>query len=329
MTIIKVFFSVLFFMVSNAFASHLDSAELRKPVPFNFTHSLLGVSDPVVERLYSSCWRYQSEYFDITDLYGDGSKNIQHVGQYCYKREGDTIKILFGECFSIKKGAFARKRSLRFANLIAHAFSQSEVTRVNVYTFLQSEHVGLHVQFMEMQCTKNKDESINVKLKAVDSLSRSITHAKGRKIRDLFADQAFAERRIFLRGISHVTLGIQSCISFDCNVFSMAFLYIKATTDIDPEEVRNHKVLSDTMQLMVTSGTVKRAPTSFFDVLGHTTNLICYISKKIEAMEGYERAHPSILPLRFFKLGLCKGTTFAMKSTVSIADFVLSRIIRE
>ena len=200
---------------------------------------------------------------------------------------------------------------------------------VNIYTSLLSEHIGSHVQFMEMQCTRDRDRTINVRLKTVDSLSPSNTQAKDRKTRALFEDPAFSRRGIFLSGISHIPLGIQSCISFDCNVFTTAFLYIKATTDTDPESVRNHRALFETMQSMVTTGVVQRSATKTLDILGHATNFICYLSKRIGAVERYEQEHPSLMPIRICKLVACKVATFAMKATVNFADFILSRIVRE
>ncbi len=327
MVSVKTFCLIIFFMVSNAFSMELDVPDFRRPVPCSFTHSLLGVSTPVPGRFYSLCPGYQRDYFDTTDLYGGGRTGVLHSGEFFYKKDGHRLSILFIEDFSISRCDFSRVSSLRFANLITHAFSQSGVEEVNIYTSLHSEHVVSHAQFMEMQCTR--DRTINVRLKTVDSLSLRNMQSKDRKIRALFADPAFSSREILLSEISHVPLGIQSCISFDCNVFTTAFLYIKATTDTDPEHVRNHRALFKTMQSMVTTGAVQSLPTKTLDILGHATNLICYLSKRIDAVERYEHAHPSRMPIRFCKLGACKVATFAMKATVSIARFVFSRIVRE
>ena len=179
---------------------------------------------------------------------------------------------------------------------------------------------------MEMHCTRN-DASFDISLKILNSNTNDRRDkANDALIHALFNDTRFTDKDFRLNAITHISLGIQSLINNDCNVFTNAFLYLKWATGIDPELIKNYQALHKTMKHMVDRGVVTKNQKGHLSFLKFAVSWVEYFSKIIGNSQRHELDHPSSSALiRTVKYSFQETGIFLLTSAVRIANWILER----
>lgn len=174
---------------------------------------------------------------------------------YFYKKQEDKLFVLFSKYLGNRES-----ESLVFGDLITDAFSiDNSINELAIYAPFNCNN---HVEFMEIICSKER----GVVTASINTFDTTTEGSMGCAARDLSIEQAvreqFSTKSINLQSVRRIFLGVQSINSLDCNVFTAAFLHLKWTHGIDPNDIKNEKLLYRAMRNMMEKGVVKSKSTN-------------------------------------------------------------------
>ena len=242
---------------------------------------------------------------------------------YLYKKRDDKLFILFS-------GHLGKKESetLDFGDLINDAFSiDSGINELEIYAPFHWDHsFGGHTEFMKMSCHKARGvvtASINTFDSEISTIERRMRRSKTDSSLMRAIQEQFVKKDVVLGKMQRTFLGLQSIYNKDCNVFTAAFLYLKWTTGLDPQEIKNQQRLYENMQMLVDRSAVYNGQKerSFLGKLnqfyGH---LIEQLGKWHRAELNQRFSHPLIRSMKLYayeSMGWCLGLAAHTVSWVS------------
>ncbi len=247
-----------------------------------------------------------------------------------YKKSPSELKILYSTEYSLQPPCSS---NLLYSHLISNAFSSADIQNVTIHSPIFTEYFGNHVEYLKLECRRSGAD-INVSFNIFDSLKNRDRSKDDEKIARCFTMGGsfnwFKKFRIQLSPIDPInyhTLGVQSCIGSDCNVFVNAFLVINWLKDIDPRGITDYRLLHKVMQKMIDLEIVfNRTNDAPRDLFGSIMGLIERTSKYMGALQRYELDHPSVMWKRIPKLFIYKATELGMRATVGTGEFILAML---